>query len=212
MIRFIRFLPVARRQCFFEIASPSLATSRPFEQLITVKYLSRLRPRVRKTRENAAASSKRFSFRNRCLGLPGVARWSSAAMTGVLAVSREGLRRQLGAAFGAPALEDEAAGLRGHASTKSVRPGAFDLARLIGAFHGFKPAVPRPLSGRSRRGRQGYADGFFVSIEPPTAPRIPASGGALTDGIDWPVSLFLTAFFRGIRVAGRNDALEPLCP
>ena len=45
------------------------------------------------------------------------------------------LRRELGAAFRAAALQDEASGFRCHAGTETVRACALDFAWLIRTFH-----------------------------------------------------------------------------
>ena len=68
-ILFIRFRAVARRQCFFEIASPSFACSESLSRHNTVKRLSRLRVALSNTRPKAAASRSRLSFVNRLLEL-----------------------------------------------------------------------------------------------------------------------------------------------
>ena len=55
------------------------------------------------------------------------------------ASQHEWLRRllwsELGAAFGAAALQNKTAGLRRHTGSKAVGAGALDFARLIRAFH-----------------------------------------------------------------------------
>jgi hypothetical protein len=61
-MRFIRFRPVACRQCFFDIAKPSRAMSRPFFRASTVNHLSLLRVAFLNTRPNASALSSRFSL------------------------------------------------------------------------------------------------------------------------------------------------------
>jgi hypothetical protein len=141
MTLFIRLRAVARRQCFFEIARPSLAVAVSFCRHSTVNRLSRLRFALSNTRPKAAASSSRLSLRNRLLELlfnPGVAR--------VVATAGDALRRQLGAALGAAALEDETPGLRRHAGTKTVVACTLDLAGLICAFHGLSR---NPIRGKN---------------------------------------------------------------
>jgi hypothetical protein len=66
-MRFIRFLPTARRQFFFEIARPSLASSPSCGRHKTVNNLSRLRLALLKTRLYAFSSSKRDARRKRWL-------------------------------------------------------------------------------------------------------------------------------------------------
>ena len=64
-MRFIVFLDVAFRQCFFEIASPSRACCPPLSRQSTVNQRSRLRFAFSNTRPNAAALSNRLWRRNR---------------------------------------------------------------------------------------------------------------------------------------------------
>ena len=61
----------------------------------------------------------------------------NALLVGLVAVSRirMTLRRQLGTALRAAALEHEAAGFRRHPGPESVGSGALQFAGLIGAFH-----------------------------------------------------------------------------
>ena len=63
----IRFRPVARRQCFLEIARPSLGLLCSLRLHSTVNNLSRLRVAFSNTRPKAAASSNRLSLENRIL-------------------------------------------------------------------------------------------------------------------------------------------------
>ena len=79
------FLPVAARQCFLEIASPSLATPPSLSRHKTVNKRSLLREAFLNTRPKAAASSNRFALRNRYGELPAKGDCSSAA---VIAKSR----------------------------------------------------------------------------------------------------------------------------
>ena len=65
IIRLMRFLPVALRQCFLEIARPSLAMLCLLRLHNTVKYSSRLRVARSNTRPKAAASSSRCCLVNR---------------------------------------------------------------------------------------------------------------------------------------------------
>ena len=69
-MRLILFLVVAARQCFLDIARPSLPATPSFLLQRTVNHLSRLLAAFLKTRPYAAASSKRLSFRNRYGELP----------------------------------------------------------------------------------------------------------------------------------------------
>jgi hypothetical protein len=130
MTLLIRFLAVALRHCFFDMARPSLAISSWLSRHSTVKNLSRLRVAFLKTRPKAAASGSRFCFWNRKpepLVNP---------VFGVVVVTVAGaLRRQLHAAFRAAALEHQASTLGGHACTKSMGAGALDFAGLKCAFH-----------------------------------------------------------------------------
>ena len=61
----MRFLAVARRQRFLEMARPSLAVSVSFRRYSTVNSVSRLRVAASNTRPKSAASSSRLSFVNR---------------------------------------------------------------------------------------------------------------------------------------------------
>ena len=173
--RFSRFLPVAARQFFFDIARPSRATPFSLSRQSTVKQLSRLRCALPNTRAKAAALSNRFSLQNRYGELPALMGCCSAAVK-----PAESLRRQFGAALRAAALQYEAASLRRHAGTKTMGACALDCAWLKCAFHCPVPKSEtisrRPKSALFLEGRQGYADGFTVSID--------ASGGFSTDGID----------------------------
>lgn len=137
-IRFIRFLAVARRQCFLETARPSLATPCRFARQITVNHLSRLRDRLLNTGANAAAFNRRFSLRKRYRELPGDLRLSAAAMTSALEIPA-GLWRQPGAALGPAPFQDQAAGLGRHARPEAVPAGTLDVAGLICAFHRVVP-------------------------------------------------------------------------
>ena len=65
MTLLMRFRAVALRQCFFEMARPSLAISSSLCRQSTVNNLSRLRVAFLNTRPKAAALSKRFGFWNR---------------------------------------------------------------------------------------------------------------------------------------------------
>lgn len=64
-MRFSRLRPCAKRQCFFEIASPRRALPVPFAFDNTVKKASRLFPAPRNTRLKAAASGSRLVLANR---------------------------------------------------------------------------------------------------------------------------------------------------
>jgi hypothetical protein len=160
IMRFTRFLCVARRQCFLEIARPSLALSRLLGLYNTVNNLSRLRPAFANTRPKAAASSSRLSLVKR---LPGQLVLS---VSGVVVTVTRRLRRQPCTAFGAPALDDKASGLGRHAGTESMRTSALQFAGLESAFHWL---VTWYLAGRNPavllEGRQGYAGGQTVSID-----------------------------------------------
>lgn len=153
-MRFRRFLAVAWRQCFLETASPSRAVAVWFSRQSTVNHRSRLRTGFSKTRVKAAGLGRRFSLRKRYRVLPGVCSLSASAMTSALAVSA-GLRCQLGAALGPPPLEHESAGLRRHASPKTVRAGTLDLARLVSAFHRLVPGRAGPPGAGVERGGKG---------------------------------------------------------
>jgi hypothetical protein len=145
----------ALRQCFFDIARPSLALLDVFWRQSTVKSLSRLRAAAWKTRPKSAALRSRLSLLNRLLDL--------LVNPGLLLVVVTGagrLRRQPSAAFGAAALQDKTAGLGRHAGTETVRACALDFAGLVCAFHGlsrdpFSRAIvgseKRPVRGRIRR-------------------------------------------------------------
>ena len=126
----MRFLALALRQCFFEIAIPSRQISSLLSRQSTVKNLSRLRVAFLNTRPKAAASSNRLVFRNRRL-LP-LVRLDFCCVVVAFAYA---LRRQLRAAFGAAALEYKAPGFSGHAGTKTVGACALDFAGLECAFH-----------------------------------------------------------------------------
>src|SRR5690606_4815965 len=63
--RFKRFLSQAFRQCFLDIASPSLAWSIPFSLDKTVNSLSRLLLALANTRLNASAPGKRLALLKR---------------------------------------------------------------------------------------------------------------------------------------------------
>jgi hypothetical protein len=141
MTLFIRLRAVARRQCFFDIARPSLAVSLSFSRHNTVNRLSRLRVALSNTRLKAAASRSRFFFVNRLLEL-----LVNPGMVLVVETAVDVLRRQPGAAFGAAALEDETPGLRRHAGTKTVVACTLDLAGLICAFHGLSR---NPIRGKN---------------------------------------------------------------
>ncbi len=70
-----------------------------------------------------------------------------------------GLRRELGAAFGTAALQNEAPGFRRHTGTKTVSACTLDLARLIRTFHGsgtwfFRKSLNDLRSGRAARVRR----------------------------------------------------------
>jgi hypothetical protein len=65
IILLMRFRAVALRQCFFEMARPSLAISSLLSRQSTVNNLSRLRVAFLNTRPKAAALSSRFVFWNR---------------------------------------------------------------------------------------------------------------------------------------------------
>ena len=134
MSLFSRLRAVALRQCFFEIARPSLATESSFDRHSTVKNLSRLRVAFSNTRPNASASSSRLVFVNR---LP----WQlfNPDFWLVAVTVADALRRQLGAAFGAAALQHEAPGFGRHASTETVGACALDFAGLECAFHDLVP-------------------------------------------------------------------------
>jgi len=159
-MRFMRFLCVAGRQCFLEIARPSLGTFRSLRLYNTVNNLSRLRPAFSNTRPKAAASSSRLSFLNR---LPGLLFWS---VCGVVVTVTEVLRRQPCAALGAAPLDYKAPGLGRHAGTESMRTSALQFAWLESAFHWL---VTWYLAGRNPavllEGRQGYAGDQTVSID-----------------------------------------------
>ena len=118
----MRFLVLALRQCFFEIAIPSRQVSSLLSRQSTVKNLSRLRVAFLNTRPKAAASSKRLVFRNRRL-LPLVRREFCCVVVTVA----YGLRRQL-----------RAAGLSGIGATLGLLLGAvakFAIAfAMIGLF------------------------------------------------------------------------------
>ena len=68
-MRFIRFRAVALRQCRFDTARPSRASSLPFGRCSTVNRLSRLRVGRLKTRPNERASSRRLVLPKRSPGL-----------------------------------------------------------------------------------------------------------------------------------------------
>jgi hypothetical protein len=130
MTLLIRFLDVALRQCFLEMARPSRACSSLLARQSTVKNLSRLRVAFLNTRPKAAASNSRFTFWNRRpLLLVNPVFWF------VVVTVAYTLRRQLRAAFCAAALENESPGFGGHTGTKTVGACAFDFAGLVCAFH-----------------------------------------------------------------------------
>jgi len=149
-IRFIRFLAVAFRQCFLEIASPSLAPTQPLSLQSTVNHLSRLRFAFWNTRPKAAAVSNRSCLLNRRRAVGDSLRDVSCSNPVLLSPCcrpRGGLRRQLGAALGAAALENKTARLGRHTGAETMRACALQFARLIRTFH-----VPATcVSGRRKR-------------------------------------------------------------
>ena len=139
----MRFLVLALRQCFFEIAIPSRQVSSLLSRQSTVKNLSRLRVAFLNTRPKAAASSKRLVFRNRRL-LPLV----RLEFCCVVVTVAYGLWRQLRAAFCAAALEYEAPGFGGHACAETVGACALDFAGLKCAFHEYYLGLDPAKMGR----------------------------------------------------------------
>lgn len=130
IILLIRFRPVALRQYFLDIASPSLVTSSLLARDSTVNNLSRLRVDFLNTHPKEAVFSSRFVFLNRLLFLLVNPEFGFVVVT----VTRC-LRRQLRAAFGAAALENEAPSLCGHSCTEPMGSSALYFARLKCAFH-----------------------------------------------------------------------------
>ncbi len=138
--RLIRFRAVARRQFFFEIASPSLASRSSLCLHKTVNNVSRLaRGPCKHPVERCRIEEPVGLFRTACCG-----RWSSLGVIAVVIVTGRfrgltALRRQPCAAFCAATLEHEPPGFGGHAGTKSVGACALDFAGLKCAFHGRLP-------------------------------------------------------------------------
>lgn len=152
--RFTRFLSQALRQCFRDIASPSLAWSLPFSLDKTVNKLSRLLLALANTRLYASASGKRLALVNRYPGTvagPGrdfdrfaIRLCSSGPVLsdafvfvgccGVMPLTCR-LRCQLRTPFRASPLEHQATGFRCHASAKPVGSRPFQVAWLECAFH-----------------------------------------------------------------------------
>jgi len=156
-MRFIVFLDVAFRQCFFETASPSLASCPSLSRQSTVNHLSRLRFAFSNTRPNAAALSNRLCRRNRNNALRDLL---GSNPEGGCAASEAGgrLRRQLRATLGAAALEHKAAGLCRHTGTEAMRACALQSAGLIRTFHvpatcgfGRCPDAARKRAGKGTR-------------------------------------------------------------
>ena len=152
--RLRRFRCVARRQFFFDTAKPSLAGLPPFDRYSTVNKRSLLRLALPNTRLNEAASSNRFSRRNRLSGAAVVDCLSLAVAVG-LAWRR--LRGKLRATLGASALQDQAAGFRRHSCSKPVGARTLEFAGLKCAFHYLKPVSSPTHICRPKRGRQDYA-------------------------------------------------------
>ncbi len=133
-IRLIKFLVVALRQCFFDIARPSLARTMPLSREITVNHLSRLRFAFSNTRPYAAAVNNRFSRRNRFALLRALS-FSNPGFGGAGLSPGRVLRRQFSAALGAAALQDETACLGRHTGAEAMRACALQFAGLIRTFH-----------------------------------------------------------------------------
>lgn len=157
-MRFIVFLDVAFRQCFFEIASPSRAGRPPLSRQSTVKHRSRLRFACSNTRPNAAAFSNRLWRRNRNDALRDLL-GSNPGGGCVARESRARLRRQLHTTLGAAALENKPAALGRHAGAEAMRACALQCAGLKGTFHvsatcafGRCPDAARKRVGKGTRG------------------------------------------------------------
>jgi hypothetical protein len=175
-MRFIVFLDVAFRQCFFEIASPSRAGRPPLPLQSTVNHRSRLRLACSNTRPNAAASSNRLCRRNRknaLRDLPG----SNPGGSCVACRAGSRLRRQLLTTLGAAALENKPAGLCRHTGAEAMRACALQGAGLIRTFHvpatcvfGRCPDAARKRVGKGTRalfqcqsrGREGPLPGAII--------------------------------------------------
>lgn len=198
--RFNRLRAVARRQCFLEIASPSLAYSLPLSLDSTVKKLSRLFLPFPNTRPNEAESDSRLVLLKRKLGRPSPV--ADAAFLCFVTSPRIGLailRRQLRAPLGAPALQDLLAGFGRHAGTEAVIAGALDSAGLECAFHRRLPlwsralcARPKMKAGKGTRGRyrcqqNGRGPPLAARDNSPLHAAAHFSGVRLLDVIDCPV-------------------------
>jgi len=195
-IRFKVFLDVDLRQCFFEIARPSLAGSPSFSRLSTVKHLSRLRFAFSNTRPNAAAVSNRLCRRNRNDALrdelgsnPGDYCAACRANGSFMAsASRDPWRGAASRPGGRPW---SPYGRGSHACVRASDCWA-DTYVSCSCYLCFRTAS----GGRPQKGRQGYARPPAVSIEPLPRRRPGAVyrgksqfGRGFLYGIDCPVSL-----------------------
>lgn len=220
-IRFSVFLDVDLRQCFFEIASPSLACCPPLTRQRTVNQLSRLRLAFSNTRANAPAVSNRLCRRNR-----------NDALRDELGSNPDGYCAEClpGGSLTASASRGP---WRGDASKPTGRPwspygrGSHACVRASVCWADTYVSCScylwcRTVSGgRPQKGRQGYARPLAVSIDAPPCGYSGMAcrgksqfGRGFLSGIDCPVTLEKPPALRatGDFLAGRNNALESLHP
>lgn len=128
IILFSRFRPVASRQFFLLTARPSRGSLVRFGRKRTVNIWSRLRSASLKTRLKASLSGSRLRRLNRL----SVAGLLSVAYTDR---STNASGRQLRPSLRATALQHEAAGLRCHSRSESMRTSPLESAGLKCSFH-----------------------------------------------------------------------------